>query len=254
METKKLSSAPLKTQHHRQTHPPTATPFKRSLGASTVSQMGPHPHCLPLPPPCYPPAARLRPRAPTQTADMQRVTTQRQVAVPQAWQGVPALEANHRVIGSWSTKVTALIKYLKYLDFHEHQPKSLVYTQWGYVRNVIADALRANGISYAHTARAKTELDRFKNDPSVQVGASWHQSVSTRTLALALPCTLPSPAPHPHPNPGYTSQTPQQQLLSNVCILSCAAFPCKSCAHFCVASAHAVITHYLNSSPYGYQS
>ena len=106
-----------------------------------------------------------------QANDVRLGSKERRAVPPDAWQGVPAIEANCPVKGSWSTKVTALIKYLKYLAAHEDRPQSLVYTQWSYVRDTIAQALEDNEISYAHIARSATELDRFKSDATVQVSA-----------------------------------------------------------------------------------
>jgi len=59
--------------------------------------------------------------------------------------------SNRKVVGSWGTKVTRLLSDV--MDVSDRAEKSIVFSQWEDMLDVVEEALKANGVEYV---RAKT--------------------------------------------------------------------------------------------------
>eukprot|EP00743_Colponemidia_sp_Colp-15_P012322 GILK01013989.1.p1 GENE.GILK01013989.1~~GILK01013989.1.p1 ORF type:complete len:1573 (-),score=378.23 GILK01013989.1:49-4446(-) len=78
------------------------------------------------------------------------------------------------VNGSWGTKIDALIRILKRLSTNTPAVKSLVFSQWSDVLEIVARAFDKNDISFVRSDKGGNKkfhkaVDQFKHDPSIQV-------------------------------------------------------------------------------------
>ncbi|KAJ3118147.1 hypothetical protein HDU96_003676 [Phlyctochytrium bullatum] len=74
--------------------------------------------------------------------------------------------------GSFGTKVDTIVKHLLYIRTHEPGAKSLVFSQWDQVLEILAAAFRANNIGYVQMEGGKKAHDavkRFREDDAVEV-------------------------------------------------------------------------------------
>lgn len=88
----------------------------------------------------------------------------------------PAPSKLPKTHGSYSTKVTMILKHIKYLTMKEPDFKCLVFSQWEEMLSIMARAFDSNDIEYVRFGTQSTDSkqrseapSRFKNDPNIKV-------------------------------------------------------------------------------------
>ena len=82
-----------------------------------------------------------------------------------------ALEADVAVAGSWGTKITAVVRRLKWLATMEPGCKVLVFSEWDDVLSVIHAALDENGLPHLRLASGRSAaaaIAQFQSQPELQ--------------------------------------------------------------------------------------
>jgi E3 ubiquitin-protein ligase SHPRH len=76
------------------------------------------------------------------------------------------------LVGSYGTKIDRIIKHLKYLRKKDPGCKSIIFSQWDQVLDIVGTGLKVNGLSFVSlsTQKKKTEASTlFNNNPSIAI-------------------------------------------------------------------------------------
>lgn len=77
------------------------------------------------------------------------------------------------VVGSWGTKIDAVVRQILGVLVENKRAKSLVFSQWTVVLEIVAKALSRNNIPFRFLGstdrKAQRAVEDFKHDPSVAV-------------------------------------------------------------------------------------
>ncbi|KAI8816717.1 SNF2 family N-terminal domain-containing protein [Fimicolochytrium jonesii] len=82
--------------------------------------------------------------------------------------------ANIPLKGSYGTKLDTLIRHLRYLRLIDPTAKSLVFSQWEHVLDILSEGLTRNGIEFVKLEKSRSKnkrdaLKRFRDDNDVEV-------------------------------------------------------------------------------------
>jgi E3 ubiquitin-protein ligase SHPRH len=75
------------------------------------------------------------------------------------------------VIGSWSTKVEEVVRCLLKITREDSSAKSLIFSTWSDVLQLISNALLENHINHCfikHSVKFEEKIDTFKNNNDVK--------------------------------------------------------------------------------------
>jgi E3 ubiquitin-protein ligase SHPRH len=76
------------------------------------------------------------------------------------------------LVGSFGTKIDRIIKHLKYLRQKDPKCKSIIFSQWEQVLDIVGHGLKVNGLKFVSLTAQKKKIEAsslFHNDPSVAV-------------------------------------------------------------------------------------
>ena len=83
----------------------------------------------------------------------------------------PALDRDIVVKGNYSSKISAVVRWIVALKQNEPEAKSLIFSQWDKILDIICEALDVNDIRHVRLdSQGKTNaLVQFRHDPAIRV-------------------------------------------------------------------------------------
>jgi len=105
-------------------------------------------------------------------SDKSTLIKEKQVNIPQNEENFPSITSRFGVKGSYGTKIEAVIKALLYIKQNTPKDKTIVFSEWKDVLEIISHALTENNISFAQVKHKKyfnKVINQFQTDDTLNV-------------------------------------------------------------------------------------